>query len=99
MTGGVAVKELDMGFTAEEVAEGMGRLLGRLGVDGIPTMAGGAARFRGPDGVEIEVRPMPEERIHYPILFPRTLVRLEGGDAAVRSLEQKILLAFLRVGG
>jgi len=88
-----------MGFTVEEVTRGIERLLARLHADTTRVPSGDGARFRGPSDVTIEIAPMPEERIHYPILFPRTLLRLCGDGAAVESLRQAILLAFLRVGG
>jgi hypothetical protein len=90
--------ELDMGFTVEEVTAGVGRLLTRLdaGAAKIPSPKG--ARFHAPH-VTIDVEPMPEERIKYPVLFPRTLLTLRGDPIAVESLRRQILLAFLRVGG
>jgi hypothetical protein len=92
-------KELDMGFTVEEIAAGLERLLQRLGGDGTPQRIGNTLRFQAPDGPTVEVSPMPEERIRYPILFPRTLVVLRGEAAAVASLYEQILYAFWRVGG
>jgi len=94
-----AVTELDMGFTVEEVTAGVARLLTRLGADaaGIPSRNG--VCFRGPRDVTIDIGPMPEERIKYPVLFPRTLLTLRGDPVAVESLRRQILFAFLRVGG
>src|SRR5262249_22584650 len=94
-----AVTELDMGFTVEEVTDGVGRLLTRLGGDVTTIPSQNGARLLAPNDVTIEVEPMPEGRIKYPVLFPRTLVTLRGDPAAVESLRRQILLAFLRVGG
>ena len=93
--------ELDMGFAVEEVTEGVGRLLSRLGADvtKIPSPSSNGARFRALHDVTIDVQPMPEERINYPVLFPRTLLTLRGDPVAVEALRRQILLAFLRVGG
>ena len=94
-----AVTELDMGFTVQEVTDGVARLLNRLGADAATITSPNGARFRGPHDVTIDVGPMPEERIKYPVLFPRTLLALRGDPVAVESLRRQILLAFLRVGG
>jgi hypothetical protein len=88
-----------MGFTAEEIADGVGRMLERLNADGVKAPSRNGARFRALDGVTIDVEPMPEERIRYPALLPRTLVTLRGDPIAVERLRREILLAFLRVGG
>jgi hypothetical protein len=88
-----------MGFTVEEVADGIGRLLARLGADAAKIPSPDGSRFRAPQDVTIDVEPMPEERIKYPILFPRTLLTLRGDPTAVETLRRQILLAFLRVGG
>ncbi len=93
------VTELDMGFTVEEVTDGVGRLLVRLGADAAKIPSSSGARFRAPHDVTIDVQPMPEERVDYPTLFPRTLLTLRGDPVAVESLRRQILLAFLRVGG
>ena len=88
-----------MGFTVEEVMDGIGRLLTRLGADPAKIPSPNGARFRAPNDVTIDVEPMPEERIKYPVLFPRTLLTLRGDPTAVESLRRQILLVFLRVGG
>lgn len=88
-----------MGFTVEEVVEGIGRLLARLGAPAEGVRDGEAVRFPAPRGIAIEVRPMPEERIRYPILFPRTLLVLRGEDGPIEELYHQVLLTFLRVGG
>ena len=88
-----------MGFTVEEVTAGIGRLLTRLGADPAKIPSPNGVRFRAPDDVTIDVEPMPEERIQYPVLFPRTRLTLRGDPTAVESLRRQILLAFLRVGG
>jgi hypothetical protein len=94
-----AVTELDMGFTVEEVTDGVGRLLTRLGADAKKIPWSNGTRFRAPHDVTIDIQQMPEERINYPVLFPRTLLTLRGDPVAVESLRRQILLAFLRVGG
>jgi hypothetical protein len=88
-----------MGFTVEEVTDGIGRLFTRLGTDAAKIPSPNGSRFRAPDDVTIDVEPMPEERIKYPVLLPRTLLTLRGDPTAVESLRRQILLAFLRVGG
>ena len=93
-----AVTELDMGFTVEEVTAGVGRLLTRLDADAAKTALPNGVRFRAPHAT-IDVESMPEERIKYPVLLPRTLLTLRGDPAAVESLRRHIVLAFLRVGG
>ncbi|MGH7898406.1 MAG: hypothetical protein ACREQQ_10665 [Candidatus Binatia bacterium] len=91
--------ELDMGFDVEEVARGIERLVERSGGGG-RIAEGNGFRFLGADGLIIEVKPMPAERIHYPtIFFARTLVVIRGAEEAVEAMNKKILLAFLRVGG
>jgi hypothetical protein len=93
------VLELDMGFAVEEVAQGIGRLLQGVGC-GPAVAEGNRVRFAAPEGVTIEIEPMPPDRIHYPtIFFARTLLVIRGGDEAVEAMQRKILLAFLRVGG
>jgi hypothetical protein len=94
-----AIAELDMGFAVEEVTGGIARLLARLGADAAKIPSANGSRFRAPDDVTIDVEPMPEERIKYPILLPRTLLTLRGDPTAVETLRRQILLAFLRVGG
>jgi hypothetical protein len=94
-----AVTELDMGFTVEEVTDGVARLLTRLGADAADIPSRNGVCFRGPRDVTVDIGPMPEERIKYPVLFPRTLLTLRGDPVAVESLRREILLAFLRVGG
>jgi hypothetical protein len=93
------VRELDMGFTVEEVVEGIARLLARLGMAAASVFEGHVVRFRPEADLTIEVARMPEERIRHPILFPRTLLVLRGPEPAIEALERQVLLAFLRVGG
>jgi hypothetical protein len=92
------VLELDMAFGVGEVIRGLERLLGaeqRTSPAGEPS-----ASFAAPGGVTIEVRRMPPERMQYPTIFAdRTLVVLRGDHAAVAAMNEKIALAFLRVGG
>ena len=88
-----------MGVPRDEILSGMERLLRRLGLPGENTSEGDLARFRGPEGIEIEVGPMPEGKAPYPILFPRTLVVLRGEDSAVASFHREVLLSFLRPTG
>ena len=92
-------KELDLGVPRAEILSGVERLLRRLGVDGTPTPDGEVTRFHGPGDVTIEVGPMPEERIRYPILFPRTLMVLRGAPEALEKIHLAILHAFLRPTG
>jgi hypothetical protein len=93
------VVELDMGVPRDEVLAGLGRLLRRLGLDGTPAREGETARFPGPGGITIEVGPMPEERIRYPIVFPRTLVVMRGEESVLEEFRRQVLLAFLRPTG
>lgn len=88
-----------MGFTVDEVAAGIERLLKRLGAESHPVREGEGVRFFAPGGVTIEVGPMPEERIHHPVFFPRTLLILRGEEDPVAALYERILHAFWRVGG
>ncbi|MGH7822866.1 MAG: hypothetical protein ACREQ9_24170 [Candidatus Binatia bacterium] len=94
-----AKKELDMGIPRDELLSGMRRLLERLGAAEEPVREGEVTRFRGPGGVAVEIGPMPEERIRYPILFPRTLVVLRGEEQALETLHRQLLVAFLRPTG
>lgn len=93
------LRELHMGFTVAEVAQGIERLLRELDFGDPKESDESGARFRAPGGVTIDVEPMPRDRIVHPVLFPRTLVTLRGDSGAIAALERKILLAFLRVGG
>ena len=88
-----------MGFTVEELARGVEILLRRLGVEPAIVREGELVMLSGLEGVSVEIAPMPEERIRYPVLFPRTLLRLRGAAGPVEHLNQKILLYFLRVTG
>ena len=92
-------KELDLGIPRAEILSGLERMLRRLGADGTPSRDGEVTRFAGPAGVTVEVGPMPEERIRYPIIFPRTLMVLRGEPDAIEKLHLEVLHAFLRPTG
>jgi hypothetical protein len=93
------VKELDMGIPRDELIAGMTRLLEKLGANGDVEEDGSVMRFHGPDGITVEVGPMPEDRVRYPILFPRTLVVLRGEGRALDAFYHQFLRAFLRPTG
>ncbi|MBI2962965.1 MAG: hypothetical protein HYY35_04365 [Deltaproteobacteria bacterium] len=97
--GAETARELDMGFTVEEVAQGVERLLAELALGARKLPVGGGWRFDAAPRVTIEIDRMPESRIRHPTLFPRTLLTLRGETPVVEALYRKILLAFLRVGG
>ena len=88
-----------MGVPRDEILSGMERLLRRLGLDGAAVRDGETSRFDGPGGLTIEVGPMPEERITYPVLFPRTRVVIRGGEEAFAGFYREFLHTFLRPTG
>ena len=88
-----------MGVPRDEILSGLARLLQRLGLDGVAARDGETVRFEGPAGLTIEVGPMPEERITYPVLFPRTRVVIRGEEAVLAGFYPEFLRAFLRPTG
>ena len=88
-----------MGFPVEELARGVEVVLRRLGDQPSVTREGEQVILAAADGLRVEIGPMPEERIRYPILFPRTLLRLSGPAGRIEAVNEKILLYFLRVTG
>jgi hypothetical protein len=93
--------ELDMGFTVEEVASGVERVLTQSGYDGVKREpAGEGWRLSCTnDEIRVVIAPMPAEPISHPWMFPRTSLILECEPGALEPLRRKILHAFLRVGG
>jgi hypothetical protein len=91
--------ELDMGFSLEEVASGIERLIAPAGAEWSRQALEPGVRFQAREGTTIDLAAMPEERIRHPIQLPRTLLVLRGPRAAVESLHRRVLYAFLRVGG
>jgi hypothetical protein len=97
--GRIVRRQIDMGLPREEVVAGLEALAKAAGTEPQTVRDGEAIRMRGPQGLSIEVEPVPPERIVLPAVFPRTLVTLVGDDAAVESFYQRTVLAFLRPSG
>ena len=88
--------ELDLGFSAAEVAAGVAELLAARGLDARIEADGPRRIFRTANAV-VAVQPLPPERATPTLFHPRTLLVLDGSGPAVETLKASIRLKFLRV--
>jgi hypothetical protein len=97
--------DLDMAFEPAEVIAVLERLFDKRGIHWVRvsvesdrhqftlTLNDGAR-------VQVDIRPLPAERMTYVGVFPRTLLEVHAGSQAhLRGLQRDIVLAFMRVTG
>lgn len=97
--------DLDMAFEPAEVAAGLERLFHKRGICWSCSSAARAhyqftLTLQDAATVQIEVGPLPAQRMTYVGAFPRTLLEARStGGANLEALRRDIVLTFMRVTG
>jgi hypothetical protein len=97
--------DLDMAFEPADVAAGLERLFAKRGIcwscsSAAPEHYQFTLPLHDAATVQIEVRPLPVQRMTYVGVFPRTLLDARStGGADLEALRRDIVLTFMRVTG